>query len=1220
MSTLAKVQLLTLLPCFVFGTALGAEKSAVTPKEVSQSEKTSRFGNLVGTSEVRSACDETARPLAGPTRPAERHSVGSALTPSAGIGVGVSVARTYDDAQYRQGVGRHVGHWWNGEYGENAEVSVHFSYRVDPDADTAAHNEMSGYNVFDATVSPDGDWPRGFEMGCELQENDTVGWGTMPSLDVTYNGRAVLTAGSHFYNGFLGDESRLMDNMVFYQGAEFSCGYGPGVNTTFIDSLTYRPYWLDQSEGIYSRNPQVVAQWDGSNTVVHLVMFENSEGVHLSGDDYCSYSHYRVLSYYRKVGGTASEGSWSAGQIIDSMWFPWVSLAAAPFPYENVVVTYTNASYHGALLDNCYDLDVWLRESPDRGLTWPSPENVTNYMNGIAGRPNHYTAWLETQALYTTDGDLHVVWTATPTSYDPCFDGFPWNTFTENVYHWVRSTGEIDLVVACADVECPWWGDCNTLVCGFGGSNAGFIANVNLSQCDNKLYCVWNEIHERARRFPWRDAPTQPAPGVLDDCAYEGNRLAIANWEIMMSVLTLDQYTLWDKPRNVSNTYTPNCGLPGDPEAEGPCGSDYKPSVEKYGFNEAGLDLYWPAEATVDLTPEGMPPYDGSWYLNLVYLDDQFPGPSDFGRTTEPRTYNSVKWVRLACVEGVYTSEIRVAPEQFEWPNWAELGQTTVLTVTVINDGSIALNVTEIGVDDNGGAWLSVSENPTPSEPFQVPAGTNNTATFDVILDATSMSSAQWLDGEIWLKSDAVNEDSTSISIHILATEAVEPVFWDTVKTHANMFDVYVDKEGECIALAVGNMGEIGWGTGTSGSVNLDYVESETECGPRTTDAIYLRSGSPFTILADDAAGTNAVLSQVYSDADQADGTGFDPVPDKGSMTGGLTASGEYDSVYTGKFVNRDTSIAMERVFYGPRPQTAHPEDEIIDFVVMHTKVYSADGQSHDHVTLGNVIDWDVPSEKRSINTSGVSTDNFLYVQGTDTTGYLSCQSHTWRFATEAFAGAYTSAELLSDSCANDPKAYDGAAALPQPLLEDTTHYRDGTPLEPPQPNPLVWWEETSQPGLTPDPTEMDQAVWLTYEHDYGLSADDTLHYWTVLTTVRDAWRGRLSELVEQVKYARCWYIENLRGCKCGCCEGRVGDAKGDGSDEPTISDISVMIDAKFISGTCEGKIPCLAEGDTNQSGGSDPTCNDVTISDISILIDYLFITGPDNAVLNDCL
>jgi len=87
-----------------------------------------------------------------------------------------------------------------------------------------------------------------------------------------------------------------------------------------------------------------------------------------------------------------------------------------------------------------------------------------------------------------------------------------------------------------------------------------------------------------------------------------------------------------------------------------------------------------------------------------------------------------------------------------------------------------------------------------------------------------------------------------------------------------------------------------------------------------------------------------------------------------------------------------------------------------------------------------------------------------------------------------------------------------------------------------------------------------------------------------------------------------------------GCCVARVGDANGQGGDEPTISDISTLIDAKFITGTCEGKMSCLAEADVNQSGGADPTCGDITISDISSLIDYLFITGPESATLPDCL
>jgi len=84
------------------------------------------------------------------------------------------------------------------------------------------------------------------------------------------------------------------------------------------------------------------------------------------------------------------------------------------------------------------------------------------------------------------------------------------------------------------------------------------------------------------------------------------------------------------------------------------------------------------------------------------------------------------------------------------------------------------------------------------------------------------------------------------------------------------------------------------------------------------------------------------------------------------------------------------------------------------------------------------------------------------------------------------------------------------------------------------------------------------------------------------------------------------------------CCVDRVGDANGVGGDEPTLGDVSTMIDALFISGNPE-VIACLTEADINQSGGVDPQPSDITIGDISTLIDYLFITGPSLG-LADCL
>jgi len=80
------------------------------------------------------------------------------------------------------------------------------------------------------------------------------------------------------------------------------------------------------------------------------------------------------------------------------------------------------------------------------------------------------------------------------------------------------------------------------------------------------------------------------------------------------------------------------------------------------------------------------------------------------------------------------------------------------------------------------------------------------------------------------------------------------------------------------------------------------------------------------------------------------------------------------------------------------------------------------------------------------------------------------------------------------------------------------------------------------------------------------------------------------------------------------CCTGKVGDVNGLDGDEPTIGDISLLIDMLFINGN---QPDCLAEADVNQSGGVEPTAKDITIGDISVLIDHLYITGVE---LADCL
>jgi hypothetical protein len=81
------------------------------------------------------------------------------------------------------------------------------------------------------------------------------------------------------------------------------------------------------------------------------------------------------------------------------------------------------------------------------------------------------------------------------------------------------------------------------------------------------------------------------------------------------------------------------------------------------------------------------------------------------------------------------------------------------------------------------------------------------------------------------------------------------------------------------------------------------------------------------------------------------------------------------------------------------------------------------------------------------------------------------------------------------------------------------------------------------------------------------------------------------------------WTVNAIVG---ECCTGIVGDVNFDGGYEPTIGDITFLIDHLFIT---ERPIACLREADVNQSGGLEPIDADITIGDISTLIDHLFIT-----------
>jgi len=760
---------------------------------------------------------------------------------------GESIALTWDDHQVFYPVGRHIGHYWNGETGEANQVEVHFTYEMTTDTLWGVHADMpdkqTGYNVYVATVASN-NWPRGQDAGCILQATDTIGTGWGANMAIRPSGLVTIIADSRFFSGQLADGSIYQSNMLYYQGTQHNCTYDPrsGLNTSFIDSTIFRNHWNSQIFGNYALYPAVASQDDGSGGIITHVLMAEAEPFTITGSsDYADDVDYRVFAHFRKA-GDGPAGTWSDGTTIDTIERNFADMVVDPWS-ARVVIGYSNPSYYGRLLNNGWDKDCYYRESLDRGLTWEPKVNITNYLNALQGEP-HFSMYYEVKCLYSSDGNLHILFQQTPASLDPYFDGYNWSDFNQDIAHWDRNSGDYVRVANGTYMNDDYLtGSINTVHCGFGGDPATYTQFFNISECDDKLYAIWNQSHSWAN-----DGDYTIQPELLTDCAYTGNRLNMANMEIMMSVALVSTPTLWDPARHLSNTFTPDCGLPGDPLAVGGvCGHEYKPYVEHYALNEAGMDLTWPEATIVDMTPEGEGSYTGDFFLNCEYMDDQFPGGAWDPDEREPNGWhvlNSMKWLRIACVEPVEASIIEIKPGSLAWPDWVELGQSSNITITVNNMGNVMLNVTEIGFDDDGGGWLNVSESPTPSTPFQVTAGVAHTATFDVTIDASGLSETTWLDGEVWLKSDAANNDSISINIHLLAAAEVEPMVWDTVSTHANMFDQYFLPEGECVALAIGNAGDLGWGAGSSGTINLDYVESgnRTMMPTRPTTTVLIRS------------------------------------------------------------------------------------------------------------------------------------------------------------------------------------------------------------------------------------------------------------------------------------------------------------------------------------------------------------------------------------------
>jgi hypothetical protein len=282
---------------------------------------------------------------------------------------------------------------------------------------------------------------------------------------------------------------------------------------------------------------------------------------------------------------------------------------------------------------------------------------------------------------------------------------------------------------------------------------------------------------------------------------------------------------------------------------------------------------------------------------------------------------------------------------------------------------------------------------------------------------------------------------------------------------------------------------------------------------------------------------------------------------------------------------SRDTAVYVERTYYAPR-DTFYG---LSNCVVVRSKVYTGKKGAQSHLSLGSVMDWNIPSDEPTRNTSAISTiADVTYMQGTVHPDSTFAWDNSQRFAAEAMLGWATGAEPHGV----DHRNYHGSFGTYRRMTDD--HLIAPGVYEP---DAQMWWDSvTNYDYNSGNGSDTDQAIWMTYMHDFDLTDSDTLYFWTALVMVK---QGSVSYLECTIENAHDWHLGWVRNLSGGCCCFPPTSGDIDQNFTIDITDIALLIDNQFLTLT---PLRCDDEGDIDYNGVID-------ITDLSILIDNQFLT-----------
>jgi len=352
-----------------------------------------------------------------------------------------------------------------------------------------------------------------------------------------------------------------------------------------------------------------------------------------------------------------------------------------------------------------------------------------------------------------------------------------------------------------------------------------------------------------------------------------------------------------------------------------------------------------------------------------------------------------------------------------------------------------------------------------------------------------------------------------------------------------------------CLGLVVSSQGNCG-NQGTN-YYSMDYG-AQGDCA-----GLYLYDGTPMVIH------NNGVLIADHNihgrNTFRTDPTGVPGQP--------TVDSGTYQVYRSGSFMTADGVLGLEKTWYAPK------QLDSCTFIVQGLRFYARGGQAVTGLSIGELLDWDIPSDPYAINTSGVnSSSKVVYLSGL---GY-GCIDNERRFGGQTFLGRRTNGGDINTS------------AGPYGALTQNCESYLWSEVNPADMQALMQTSGYNADVMGP----ADKFTLLTYFSLTTINPGDTIEVFTALLTVRD---GTTATITTGVNKARQWFMNHIVGGS--------GYVAGDANNDETVNVADVVYIINYIFKGGPPPEP-LAAGDPNCDASID-------LADAVYLINYIFRSGP---------